>query len=71
MTYEHLINVKESYFAFHKEEWKNVSASCKDLIRMMIKKEPSERWTVEQCLKSKWFNILQEKPAEGINPQAV
>jgi calcium-dependent protein kinase len=40
---------------FNAEEWKDVSPSAIDLIKNMLNKNPSKRYTAEMCLDHKWF----------------
>ena len=45
---------------FTGEEWEDITSEVKDLIKLMLKKNPNERWSAEQCLKHKWFKMLDE-----------
>ena len=45
---------------FTGEEWEDITPEAKDLIKLMLKKNPNERWNAEQCLKHKWFKMLDE-----------
>ena len=45
---------------FTGEEWEDITSEAKDLIKIMLKKNPNERWSAEQCLKHKWFKMLDE-----------
>ena len=45
---------------FTGEEWEDITAEAKDLIKIMLKKNPNERLSAEQCLKHKWFKMLED-----------
>ena len=45
---------------FAGEEWDDITSEAKELIKLMLRKNPNERWSAEQCLKHKWFKILDE-----------
>ena len=45
---------------FGGEEWEDISPEVKELIKIMLRKNPSERWSAEMCLKHKWFKVLEE-----------
>ena len=45
---------------FGGEEWEDITPEAKELIKLMLKKNPSERLTAEMCLKHKWFKILDD-----------
>jgi serine/threonine protein kinase len=41
-------------YDFEDPSWDDVSEDAKNLIRNLLKKEPSERYTARQCLDDKW-----------------
>lgn len=41
-------------YDFEDPSWDDVSADAKDLIRHLLVKEPSERYTAKQCLENRW-----------------
>ena len=45
---------------FGGEEWEDITSEAKDLIKLMLKKNPSERLTAEMCLRHKWFRMLED-----------
>jgi len=45
---------------FAGEEWDDITNEAKELIKLMLRKNPNERWNAEQCLKHKWFKILED-----------
>ena len=45
---------------FGGEEWEDITQEAKDLIKLMLKKNPSERLTAEMCLRHKWFKMLDD-----------
>merc|ERR1712060_173782 len=49
-------------FSFDGTVWKHVSADAKNLIRMLLKVDPQERFTAEQALHHTW--IMNKKPNE-------
>lgn len=49
-----LEKVRLGSFAFNTQDWKNVSEDAKNLIRMLLKMNPKERFTAEQCLSHIW-----------------
>ena len=44
---------------FGGEEWEDITPEAKDLIKLMLKKNPNERLNAEQCLSHKWFKIME------------
>ena len=44
---------------FGGEEWEDITSEAKDLIKLMLKKNPSERLSAEQCLSHRWFKIME------------
>ena len=44
---------------FGGEEWEDITSEAKDLIKLMLRKNPSERLSAEQCLQHKWFRTMQ------------
>ena len=45
---------------FGGEEWEDITPEAKDLIKLMLKKNPNERLSAEMCLKHKWFKMLDD-----------
>ena len=45
---------------FAGEEWDDITNEAKELIKLMLRKNPNERWDAAQCLKHKWFKILED-----------
>ena len=45
---------------FTGEEWEDITNEAKELIKLMLKKNPNERWSADQCLKHRWFKMLEE-----------
>lgn len=48
---------KRCNVTFNKKVWREVSASCKDLLGFMLQKIPQLRYSAEQCLKSQWLKM--------------
>ena len=44
---------------FGGEEWEDITSEAKELIKLMLKKNPSERLSAEDCLKHRWFKIME------------
>ena len=44
---------------FGGEEWEDITPEAKDLIKLMLKKNPNERLNAEQCLSHKWFRLME------------
>merc|ERR1712228_758552 len=42
-------------FSFNAADWKNVSEDAKNLIRMLLKMNPRDRYTAEQALNHEWI----------------
>ena len=45
---------------FGGEEWEDITPEAKELIKLMLKKNPNERLTAEMCLRHKWFKMLDD-----------
>jgi calcium-dependent protein kinase len=52
---EVLSKVRLGNFSFNQADWKNVSEDAKNLIRMMLKMNPRDRYTAEQTLNHEWI----------------
>jgi len=52
---EVLSKVRLGNFAFNATDWKNVSEDAKNLIRMLLKMNPRDRYTAEQALNHEWI----------------
>ena len=46
---------------FNEEIWNNVSDDCKDLIKKMLKKNPSKRIVINDVLSHSWFKKFCDK----------
>jgi calcium-dependent protein kinase len=53
---------------FGGEEWEDITSEAKDLIKLMLKKNPNERLSAEQCLTHRWFKIM-ESSERNKNPR--
>jgi calcium-dependent protein kinase len=58
---EVLSKVRLGNFSFNAADWKNVSEDAKNLIRMLLKMNPRDRYTAEQTLNHEW--IRNKAPA--------
>jgi calcium-dependent protein kinase len=52
--------IKYSPPNFSGDEWKEVSSEAIDLIKIMLNKPPNKRFSAEQCLQHKWFELNEE-----------
>jgi calcium-dependent protein kinase len=58
---EVLSKVRLGNFSFNASDWKNISEDAKNLIRMLLKVNPRDRYTAEQALNHEW--IKNKAPA--------
>jgi calcium-dependent protein kinase len=58
---EVLVKVRLGNFSFNPADWKNISEDAKNLIRMLLKMNPRDRYTAEQALNHDW--IKNKAPA--------
>eukprot|EP00427_Karlodinium_veneficum_P026167 CAMPEP_0169214206 /NCGR_PEP_ID=MMETSP1016-20121227/17219_1 /TAXON_ID=342587 /ORGANISM="Karlodinium micrum, Strain CCMP2283" /LENGTH=521 /DNA_ID=CAMNT_0009291987 /DNA_START=46 /DNA_END=1611 /DNA_ORIENTATION=+ len=49
-----LAKVRLGNFSFNAADWKNISEDAKNLIRMLLKMNPKDRYTAEQALNHVW-----------------
>merc|ERR1719238_1729049 len=52
---EVLSKVRLGNFSFNAADWKNISEDAKNLIRMLLKMNPRDRYTAEQALNHEWI----------------
>ena len=50
--------IENSAPIFYDEEWNEISKKAKDLCKKMLKKNPNERLSAQECLKHDWFEII-------------
>lgn len=60
---EVLSKVRLGNFSFNAADWKNVSEDAKNLIRMLLKMNPRDRFTAEQALNHEWIKNKAPKAA--------
>jgi len=65
---EVLAKVRLGNFSFNAADWKNVSEDAKNLIRMLLKMNPRDRYTAEQALNHEWIKNKAPKAA-GVSLQ--
>mmetsp|Transcript_6720 Transcript_6720/g.6260 ORF Transcript_6720/g.6260 Transcript_6720/m.6260 type:complete len:164 (-) Transcript_6720:525-1016(-) len=53
-------------YKFHSREWSGISRDAKDLISMMLTKEPKKRISAEIALKHPWFGLITEIKLDAI-----
>uniref|UniRef100_F1L4X0 non-specific serine/threonine protein kinase n=1 Tax=Ascaris suum TaxID=6253 RepID=F1L4X0_ASCSU len=54
--------IRSGKYEFPSPEWDRVSEAAKDLIRKLLKTDPSERYTIEQTMNHKWITHYQKVP---------
>merc|ERR1712032_682221 len=59
-----LSKVRLGNFSFNAADWKNISEDAKNLIRMLLKMNPKDRYTAEQGLNHAW---IKEKAPKATN----
>jgi calcium-dependent protein kinase len=64
-----LAKVRLGNFSFNAADWKSVSEDAKNLIRMLLKMNPRDRYTAEQALNHVWVRNKAPKAA-NVNLQA-
>lgn len=47
--------IRNGEWVFYDEDWSNISQDAKDLIKGLLVVDPSDRWTIEDCLRSNWI----------------
>merc|ERR1711920_538648 len=52
-------------FSFNAADWKNISEDAKNLIRMLLKMNPRDRYTAEQALNHVWIKNKAPKATGG------
>jgi len=62
---EVLSKVRLGNFSFNATDWKSISEDAKILIRMLLKMNPKDRYTAEQCLNHEWIKNLAPKGTEA------
>merc|ERR1712154_257539 len=58
------MGVRLGNFSFNAADWKNVSEDAKNLIRMLLKMNPRDRYTAEQALNHEW---IKNKAPKAVN----
>jgi len=53
--------IKTADFHFNHKEFNSVSSECKDLIKHLLVVEPKKRYSAEQAVKHKWFNMKENE----------
>jgi len=66
---EVLSKVRLGNFSFNAADWKNVSEDAKNLIRMLLKMNPRDRYTAEQALNHEWIKNKAPK-SQGVALQS-
>lgn len=63
--------IRAGKYAFPSPEWDRVSEAGKDLIRKLLKTDPSERYTIEQTMNHKWITHYQKVPETPLFTSSV
>uniref|UniRef100_A0A914RXN1 non-specific serine/threonine protein kinase n=1 Tax=Parascaris equorum TaxID=6256 RepID=A0A914RXN1_PAREQ len=58
--------IRSGKYEFPSPEWDRVSEAAKDLIRKLLKTDPSERYTIVQTMNHKWITHYQKKHRNGL-----
>jgi len=66
---EVLAKVRLGNFSFNAADWRNISEDAKNLIRMLLKMNPRDRYTAEQALNHDWINKKAPK-AQNVSLQS-
>jgi len=66
---EVLAKVRSGAYTFNNSDWKGISEDAKDLIRVMLKMNPSDRCTAEQALGHDWIK-KQAPRAQNVSLQS-
>lgn len=54
--------IRQGQYKFPDQEWKSVSKDAKDLIKSLLKTEPTQRGTIAQVMEHPWVKRYQEVP---------
>lgn len=52
---EIIAKIQKGKFSFPKEEWSSISKEAKDLIKLMLNKNPKKRPSARELLQHSWF----------------
>jgi len=63
--------IRQGQYTFPDGEWKNVSANAKDLIKSLLKTEPSKRFTIEQLINHPWIKAYTEVPQTPLHTASI
>jgi calcium-dependent protein kinase len=67
-----LAKVRQGVFHFDVRDWRHVSEDAKDLVRMLLKMNPHERFTAEQGLNHAWIKHKAPRAAKvSLQPSFV
>jgi calcium/calmodulin-dependent protein kinase I len=50
------LKIRNNEWVFYEDDWKHISQDAKDLIEGLLVADPSDRWSISECLRSKWIN---------------
>ncbi|CAI4226490.1 unnamed protein product [Auanema sp. JU1783] len=63
--------IKSGQYTFPSPEWDCVSEAAKDLIKRLLKTDPSERFTIEQTMSHKWITHFNSVPDTPLHTSSV
>jgi len=63
--------IRQGQYSFPDSEWKNVSQGAKDLIRNLLKTEPSQRYNIQQLMNHSWIKSYTEVPQTPLHTAAI
>jgi hypothetical protein len=49
--------IRSGQYEFHSPEWDNVSKDAKDMIKGLLKTDPTLRLTIEQVMRTNWIAV--------------
>lgn len=56
--------VRKGKYEFKRIKWQHVSELAKDLIRKILVKDTSIRYSAQECLQHEWFNLIESDDFE-------
>jgi calcium/calmodulin-dependent protein kinase I len=53
--------IRNGEFEFIEEDWRHISCESRSLVEGLLRVDPNDRWTIEDCLSSPW---IRQDPAQ-------
>ncbi|EDO40421.1 predicted protein [Nematostella vectensis] len=63
--------IRQGQYDFPNPEWSYVSQQAKDLIRGLLRTDPTKRFTVEEVMNNPWIKAYTEVPSTPLHTAAV